>query len=452
MNKNDIVNLEIISITSEGHGVAKDGEYVYFVPYAIMGETVSVRILKIKKNIVYCRLLEVLIPSPFRREPECADFFKCGGCSLLNIDYNKQLEMKLQKVNDAIRRIGKIDYNVSKIIPSDKTYGYRNKALIPVSEDKEGNIICGFYRTRTHDVINMNECQIQDPDAFRVVYAVRKWMEEYKIKPYNEKDGTGFVRHIFFRKGIHTAEIMAGIVTFNKKTPHIDKLKNIIIENVPEVTSVIVNINNKKTNVILGDEILTLHGEKYITDKILNKTFKIGSLSFFQVNPYNVGNLYQAAIDMLSPEKDDVLFDIYCGIGTIGICASHKVKEVIGVEIIPEAIELAKENAKINNADNCTFYTGKAEEIIFKLIENNNRPTAVILDPPRSGCDKTLIDEIIKLKPEKICYVSCDVATLARDLNIFKESGQYNINEIIACDMFPNTPHVECCVLLCRTY
>ena len=449
MKKNDFITLEITSITSEGHGVAKKDQYVFFVPYTLIGETVSCKILKIKGNIVYCKLSEVLIPSNSRINPICPHFTKCGSCTLLNTDYKKQLDMKLLKVNDAIKRIGKIDFNVTKIIPSKQILNYRNKALIPVSYDKDKKIVCGFYRSKTHDVINMDNCLIQDKNAFIVAKKVKDWMEEYNIQPYDEKTSEGLIRHIFYRIGIHTGEIMAGIVSYKKNIPYLDKLKSSLLE-IENIKSIIVNINPKKNNVILGDEVITLYGNSYIKDEISGLKFKIGSKSFFQVNPYNVSNLYNKAIELLELKKDDVLFDIYCGIGTIGLCASHKVKEVIGVEVIDEAIEYANENAKLNGITNATFYTGKAEDIIYNLIENENRPTAVILDPPRSGCDKNLLTEIEKLKPDKICYVSCDVATLARDLNILTQNNEYKIQEIVACDMFPQTAHVECCVLLCR--
>lgn len=450
MKKNDNIVLEITSITSEGHGVAKKDQYVFFVPYALMGETVSCKILKVKGNIVFCKLLEVITPSDKRIEPACPHFTKCGSCTLLNTDYSKQLEMKLLKVNDAIKRIGKIDFNVTKIIPSDKILNYRNKALIPVSYDDNKNIMCGFYRSRTHDVIDMDNCLIQDEGAFLVVKKVKEWMEKYNILPYDEKSHKGLVRHIFYRIGVHTGEIMAGIVSYKKNVPYLDELKSSLCK-IENVKSIIVNINPKNNNVILGDEVITLFGNPYITDEISGLKFKIGSKSFFQVNPYNVSNLYNKAIELLDLKKDDILFDIYCGIGTIGLCASKKVKEVIGVEVIDEAIKYANENAKLNGITNATFYTGKAEDVIYSLIENENRPTAVILDPPRTGCDKNLLDEITKLKPNKICYVSCDVATLARDLKILTENNEYKIENIIACDMFPQTAHVECCALLYRT-
>ncbi len=442
MKKNDTIVLEIISITSEGHGVAKKDQYVFFVPYAILGETVLCKILKIKGNVIYCKLIEIITPSDARIEPVCPHFTKCGSCTLLNTDYKKQLEMKLLKVNGAIKRIGKIDYEITEIIPSEKILNYRNKALIPVSYDKDKNIVCGFYRSRTHDVIDMDNCLIQDEGAFLVSKKVKEWMQKYDIKPYDEKTHKGIVRHIFYRKGVHTGEIMAGIVSYKKNVPYLDELTNSLLE-IDGIKSIIVNINQKNNNVILGDEVVTLYGNPYITDKICGLNFKIGSKSFFQVNPYNVSNLYNKAIELLNLEKEDILFDIYCGIGTIGLCASDKVREVIGVEVISEAIEYANENAKLNGITNAFFYTGKAEDVIYKLIENENHPTAVILDPPRAGCEKSLLVEIKKLKPKKICYVSCDVATLARDLKILTENNEYKIEKIVACDMFPDTAHCE---------
>ncbi|MBE7029314.1 MAG: 23S rRNA (uracil(1939)-C(5))-methyltransferase RlmD [Ruminococcaceae bacterium] len=450
MNKNDLITLTITSITSEGHGVSKTDGFVFFVPFALLNEKVKCKVLKVKKNIVYCKLIEVLDSSPFRKKSDCPHFTKCGSCTLDNADYKLQLEMKLLKVNDAIKRIGKIDYNVTKIIPSPEIYNYRNKALIPVSYDKEGNLVCGFFRSRTHDVINMSDCLIQDKDAFLVAKKVYEWMIEYNIPAYNEETHTGIVRHIYFRKGIHTKEIMAGIVSYKKEIPYLDKLKESLLT-IEGMASIIININPFNTNVILGDEVICLYNEPYIKDKILEHTFKIGSKSFFQVNPYNVGNLYKQGIELLEINKEDIVFDIYCGIGTIGLLCAENAKEVIGVEVVDEAIEYAKENAKINNIYNATFYTGKAEDKIKELILSENKPTKVILDPPRAGCDESLINEIINLSPQKICYISCDVATLARDLKIFTESNKYKVEEIIACDMFPATSHIETVALLVRT-
>ncbi|MBE7021244.1 MAG: 23S rRNA (uracil(1939)-C(5))-methyltransferase RlmD [Ruminococcaceae bacterium] len=450
MKKNDIITLDIVSHTSDGQGVAKRDGLVFFVPYALCGEKITARVLKIKKNIVFCKKEEIITPSPERVTPGCPHFEKCGSCQFLNASYKLQLDLKLLKVNDAIKRIGKLDIPVTEIIPSPVVFNYRNKALIPVSENKEGQIVCGFYRNHSHDVIDMKDCLIQDKAAFTVVNRVKKWMEEYKIPPYNEITGTGLIRHIYFRRGIHTNEIMAGIVAFKKDVPHLDKLKEALSE-IGGITSIILNINPLKTNVILGKETKMLWGSPFITDKIMGKSFKIGPLSFFQVNPYNVENLYKKALDFLDLNKNDILFDIYCGIGTIGLSGAEKVKELIGVEIIDEAIAYARENAKINSTDNSTFYVGKAEEVIYELINKENKPTKVILDPPRAGCEESLLKEIIKLNPEKIAYISCDVATLARDLNYIKNNSDYEITEIAACDMFPETAHVECCALICRT-
>ena len=449
MNKNDMVTLDIVSVTSDGHGVAKKDGMVFFIPYGLPGETVLCKILKIKKTVAYCKLIEVITPSKERALPSCPHFGVCGSCSFLNAEYPLQLDMKLTKVNDAIKRIGKIDFDIKTIIPSPEALNYRNKALIPVSSDKEGNIICGFYRNHSHHALDMNDCFIQDKNAFMVASTVKEWMITYGISPYNEEKGEGLIRHIYFRTGIHTSEIMAGIVSYKRDIPHLDKLKDALLK-IEGISSIIVNINPDKTNVILGNETKILFGHPYITDEILGVKFKIGPRSFFQVNPYNVGNLYKKALDFLELSKEDILFDIYCGIGTIGLCGADKVKELIGVEIVDEAISYARENAKLNGISNSTFYVGKAEEIIYELIDKENKPTKVILDPPRAGCDESLLKEIIALSPEKIAYISCDVATLARDLNYIKNNSDYEIKEIVACDMFPMTPHVESVALMVR--
>lgn len=443
MKKNDIVITDIISFSSEGYGIGKIDEYVLFVPYTCTGDKVKVKIINVKKNILFCKVEEFIEKSDSHSEPSCGSYKQCGGCTLLHINYNKQLEFKKTKVEDAIRRIGKLDVKVHDVCPSDCT-GYRNKTLIPVGLDKNGKITCGFFRRKSHDIIDMDNCIIQDKSADEICKAVISWMYEYDIKPYDFKTNKGIVRHIYIRKAFSSGKMMAGVVANADKLPFEKELAEKLAEN-PDVVSVICNVNKKATNVILGEKTNILYGEEYLEDTLLDKTFKIGSLSFYQINRNQTENLYSKAKELLKLTENDVLYDIYCGIGTIGICIGDNVKKIIGVEIIPEAVELAKENALLNGIINSEYFVGKAENMSFP---DNEKPTAVVIDPPRKGCDKKMIDTLLELSPEKICYISCDPATLARDLKIFSESGKYKIGDVYPFDMFPNTEHVEAVVLL----
>ncbi len=445
MQKNDYVITKIVSLSSEGYGIGKNDEYILFVPHTCIGDLVKVKILKIKKNTAFCKITEYIEKSPHHITPLCDSYKMCGGCSLLHIDYEKQLEYKKNKVEEAIKRIGKLNLKVHEVHPSSQ-FNYRNKVLIPVGEDKDGNIIHGFFRRKSHDIINTKGCVVQDNDSVIICNLVTEWMKSYNIKPYNFETGKGIVRHIYIRKAFSTGNIMTGIVATKENISHIEKLIESLKE-IKGVSSVILNINSEKTNVILGNKTKILWGDEYLKDKISDKEFCIGSMSFYQINREQTENLYKKAGELLELFENDVLYDIYCGIGTIGICIGSNVKKIIGAEIIPEAVELAKKNAALNGIDNAEYFVGKAEEMTFS---DSEKPTAVVIDPPRKGCDINLINTLLELKPQKICYISCDCATLARDLKIFSDSGLYTVGDVYPFDMFPNTEHVECVVRLCR--
>lgn len=446
MRKNECFEVEIVSMSSDGSGVARVDGTVVFVPFALPGDLLEIKILKVKNNIAFGKIAEVIKASPLRVAPLCSDFGKCGGCSLMHMSYQGQLEYKKQKVCDAIKRIGKLEAEVENVVCSDEE-GYRNKALVPVSYDEEGNICAGFYRRRTHDIIPFEKCVIENSSVGQICECVLKWMKEENIKPYNQETGKGTIRHIYFRRAALEGKIMCGVVSAFEKLPAEEKLADMLFE-IPGVSSVINNINKEKTNVILGNRTKVIRGEKYLKDVLLGKEFSIGSLSFYQINRNQCERLYSKAGELLNLNEHDILYDIYCGIGTIGICLGDKVKKLVGVEIVPEAVKLAKLNAEVNGYKNAEYYVGKAEDMTF---EENEKPTAVVIDPPRKGCDPALIETLLSLEPERICYISCDPATLARDLKIFAESGKYKIGKVYPFDMFPQTEHVECCVLLCRT-
>lgn len=445
MKKNDFTVTDIVSMSSDGIGIGKIEQYVLFVPFTCIGDKVKVKILKVKNNIVYCKVHEYIEYSDAHREPPCNCYDKCGACSLLHISYEKQLEFKKSKVEEAIKRIGKLSLDVAPVKPSAES-GYRNKVLVPVGTSENGELIYGFFRKKSHNIIKMEKCVIQDKIVAVICDKVIDWMKKYNIKPYDFDTGTGIIRHIYIRKAFSKNTVMAGVVANCNNLPFEKELVDTLTE-IPEIISIIHNVNQINTNVILGSKTKVLWGDEYLTDTLLGKKFYIGSLSFYQINPIQTDNLYRKAGELLKLNKNDILYDIYCGIGTIGICLGDNVKKIIGVEVVPEAVELARKNAKINNIENFEYLTGKAEEITFS---GKDKPTAVVIDPPRKGCDAELIDTLLKLKPEKICYISCDCATLARDLKIFNESGLYDIGNVYPFDMFPNTEHVECCVLLSR--
>ncbi len=447
MRKNEIYRLSVTGTSSEGSGVARLDAFVIFIPGAIEGETVEAKILKVKKNIAYAKVEKILSASASRIEPLCEIAQPCGGCCYLHMDYEEQLRVKRQKVIDCLRRIGKIDCPVAETIPSPELFHYRNKVLIPVGKNDRGELCAGFYAARSHRIHSADNCLIQHPKANQVIHCIKTWMEAFQIPPYDEATHSGLIRHIYFRIAVSTGQIMAGVVANAETLPHGNSLAEALLS-IEGVTSVIHNVNREKTNVILGKKTNFLAGKTYIEDTILDTTFRIGPLSFYQVNPFQTARLYQTALNALKLTEEDTLFDIYCGIGTIGLCAAGQVKRLIGIEVVPEAIEYAKQNALLNGRNNATFFVGKAEDQIFDLIRQGDIPTAAVLDPPRAGCDQKLLDAMIQLAPRKLCYISCDPATLARDLAYLTQHSDYRIQSVIPVDMFPHTSHVECCVLL----
>ncbi len=447
MKKNEIYRLSVTGISSDGSGVARLDSFVIFIPGTVSGETVEAKILKVKKNIAYAKSEKILVPSENRINSSCEVAQPCGGCCYLHMDYEEQLRVKRQKVVDCLKRIGKLDCPVAETIPSPEVLHYRNKVLIPVGRNAQGEICAGFYAPRSHRIHAADACLIQDTKASEVIRCVKNWMNTFQITPYEEGTHSGIIRHIYFRMGRSTGQIMAGVVANTEMLPHAEELAKALLS-VAGVTSVIHNVNCEKTNVVLGKKTNFLAGSDNIEDVILDTRFHIGPLSFYQVNPSQTARLYQTALDGLQLTKKDVLFDIYCGIGTIGLCAAKKIKRLIGIEVVPEAIQYAKQNAGLNHIENAEFFVGKAEEKIYDLIHRGDIPTVTVLDPPRAGCDRKLLDAVIQLSPGKLCYISCDPATLARDLSYLNEHSDYQIRSVIPVDMFPQTSHVESVALL----
>ena len=476
IEKNGEYIVDVTGLGFEGEGVAKIESFPIFIQGALVGEKVKVKIVKVSKSFAFGKLIDIIEVSEHRREPVCSIYKRCGGCGLQHLSYEGQLDFKKNRVKDVLERIGKLKVSDEQTIesgelkvesdraegisPSDgvilhdtigmeEPYRYRNKVQLPVGEEN-GEIKIGFYAPRSHEIIDMNTCHIQDEVGDRVVALTKEWMKKHSIKPYDEQKDTGIVRHVMIRRGFKTKEVMVAIVTRIKDFPYKEEFVDLIKENIEGITSIIQNVNKKKTNVILGEENITLFGKDHISDYIGEFKFNISPLSFFQVNPIQTEILYSKALEYAGLTGDEVVFDAYCGTGTISLFLSQKAKKVYGVEIVEQAIENALINAKENKIDNVEFIVGKSEEVIPELIEKGIKADVVVVDPPRKGCEKSLLEAIGKMQPDRIVYVSCDPGTLARDLGILEEEG-YRTVEVQPVDMFPQGAHVETVVQLTRT-
>ena len=472
-SKNDCVELTIEDIGVSGEGIGKVDGYTLFVKNTVIGDVVRVKIMKAKKNYGYARLMDIIKPSKDRVEPACPIARQCGGCQIQAMNYNAQLKYKQKLVKDNLLRISGLtegaDYEMCEILGMDTPFRYRNKAQYPVGEDKDGNIVMGFYAGHTHSIIACpdDDCMLGHSDNTFILNAVKEWMKEYRVRAYNENIHKGTVRHVLIRTGYHTDEVMVCLVTKKMlRKEAADGLVKAIQKLKLNVASLVVNINKEDTNVILGKECITLYGRPYIEDYIGDIKFQISPLSFYQVNPKQTEVLYNKALEFAGLKGNESVWDMYCGIGTISLFLAKKAAKVYGVEIVPQAIEDAKNNAKINNIDNAEFFVGKAEEVVpafYKKqtgVQSDNdstdskeydmtRPDVVVVDPPRKGCDKKLLDTIVSMSPDRIVYVSCDSATLARDLKLLVECG-YKVEKVQPVDQFGNTVHVETVVLLSK--
>ena len=453
IEKNKEYILDIISQGYEGEGIAKVNDtFPVFVEGALKGERVNARIVKVKKNFAYGKLVDIIEPSSERCEAKCNIHKRCGGCKLQHSTYNEQLNFKFERVKDCISKIGKLDEGIVKFpLGMKEPWRYRNKVQLPIGK-VNGEVVIGFYAPRSHNIINIDSCLIQDEVADKVAKITRKWINKYNIEPATVDgnfNSNGILRHIMIRKAFKTKEVMVVLVATKEKVPFINEFKEEIVKNIEGIKSIVLNVNSKNTNVILGEKCITLYGEDVIQDYIGNFKFNISPLSFFQVNPIQTEILYNKALEYASLTGNETVFDAYCGTGTITLFLSQKAKKVYGVEIIEPAIINAKENAKLNNVENAEFFVGKSEEIIPKLINEGIKADVIVVDPPRKGCDIKLLNAIGETKPEKIVYVSCDPSTLARDLKILEEKG-YKTIKVQPVDMFPQTSHVECVCLLTK--
>ena len=448
--KNDIVTLEIVDCGTDGEGIGKADGFTVFVKDAVIGDTIMAKIMKAKKNYGYGRLMEILKPSPYRVEPVCLSARQCGGCQLQAVSYGEQKVFKEKKLRGHLERIGGFtEFPMEPLIGMDDPYHYRNKAQFPVGRNKEGRIVTGFYAGRTHAIIENRDCALGIPQNKDVLDRVIAHMEKYNIAPYDEATGKGLVRHIFVRYGFFTGELMVCLIINGQDLPHQRELVEKLCE-IPGMTSISLNMNKKRSNVILGDKVKTIWGEDYITDKIGDISYEISPLSFFQVNPKQTWKLYSKALEYADLHGEETVWDLYCGIGTISLFLAQKAKFVRGVEIVPAAIEDAKRNAQINHIENVEFFVGKAEEVLPREYEKNGvYADVIVVDPPRKGCDEMLLKTILKMQPKRVVYVSCDSATLARDLRFLCDNG-YELKKVCGVDQFPQTVHVETVVLLSK--
>jgi len=481
-NKNDIVTVTIEDIGAEGEGIGKVDGFPLFVKDAVIGDLVQARILKIKKNYAYAKVENIIKPSPFRAEPRCAYHRQCGGCQIQALSYEKQLEFKQNKVKNNLIRIGgfssdEIENVMDPIVGMEEPYNYRNKAQYPVGKNKEGKIITGFYAGRTHSIISNTCCHLGDPCNENILKIILEYMEAYHIEPYDEETGKGQVRHVLIRTGFTSGEIMVCLVINGrgkaKKGEYLENQDRLIeaLTAIEGMTSISVSINTERTNVIMGKEIHLLWGKSAIQDVIhvrdMEKegypftgqqlSFHISPLSFYQVNPVQTEKLYSLALQYADLTGNETVWDLYCGIGTISLFLATKAKQVYGVEVVPQAIQDAKENAIRNRIDNTEFFVGKAEEVLPEYYVRKNaekkesadmtHPDVIVVDPPRKGCDAACLETMLKMAPERIVYVSCDSATLARDVKILYEGG-YELKKVRPVDQFGHTVHVETVCLL----
>ncbi len=449
VEKNKEYIVDIIDNGFEGEGIAKINNFAIFVDGAIKGEKCKILIVKVVSSHAFGKILEIIEPSKYRAEPDCSTYKRCGGCNLRHIDYKETLNIKKEKVQNLVNKSLTNKITVKDTIGMENPYNYRNKAQYPVGTNKDGVPVFGVFAKRTHEIIPIKECKIQKEISYDIAKFVLEQMKSFGVSVYNEKSGSGLVRHIITKVGIKTDEIMVIIVVNGKEIPGELTIANNIIDRFPNVRTVVKNINTRNTNVIMGDKNEAIVGRGYITDKLGNYIFKISPMSFYQVNPVQAEVLYNEAIKGAEITNNDVVCDLYCGIGTIGIFASKNAKKVYGIEIVKQAIDDAKSNAALNNIDNIDFICGDVEEAFDDLIKKEKvKPDVIIVDPPRRGLDEKTIENILKLKTERVVYISCNPATMVRDLKIMEE--EYEIKSIQPVDMFPFTSHVECVALMGR--
>ena len=450
MKKNDLFTVTIEDMSEDGAGIGKTDGYTWFVKDGVIGDVVEAGVTKMKKNYGFARLVRIITPSPFRIAPRCPVARQCGGCQLQAMSYEEQLRFKERKIRSNLSRLGGIPEDqipMEPIMGMEDPWRYRNKAQFPFGRDKDGEIVTGFYAGRTHSIIPQEDCLLGIEENKDILEIIKNFMKEYKIEPYDEAEHRGLVRHALIRKGFATGQLMVCLVINGKKLPRAEVLTERLLA-VPGMTSISYSVNEERTNVILGREVTHLHGPGYITDRIGEVSYRISPLSFYQVNPVQTRKLYETALEFAGLEGGETVWDLYCGIGTISLFLAQKAKKVCGVEIVPQAIQDARENARLNGMENVEFFVGKAEEVLPEQYERNHmRADVIVVDPPRKGCDERCLETIVKMQPRRLVYVSCDSATLGRDVKYLREHG-FELTRARGCDMFAWSVHVETVVLL----
>ena len=471
--KGDVLTVTIEDLSDEGLGIGKADGYALFIKDTVVGDECKVKIMKAKKNYAFAHLEEVIKPSSFRITPLCKNAKACGGCQLQAMSYEAELAFKENKVKNNLIRIGGfsedfIESIKETIVGMDTPFRYRNKAQYPIGYDRNGNLVAGFYAGRTHDIIPNTDCLLGREINKTILECILSFMSKEKISAYDEKTGKGLLRHVLIREGFTSGEIMVCLIVNARSLPKEEQLCETLIKEVPAIASICLNVNLKDTNVIMGDETRVLWGKETIEDELDKVKFKISARSFYQINPVQTERLYKKALDYASLSGKESVWDLYCGIGTISLFLARKAGKVYGVEIIPEAIADAKENAKLNGITNAEFFVGKAEEVLPEFYEKQKKeseaeklsdsdkdsqsmlhPDVIVVDPPRKGCDEKCLETMLKMEPERIVYVSCDSATLARDLKILCEE-KYELKAWQCYDQFSRTVHVETVVSLSR--
>ena len=447
IQKNQEYVVDIIDNGFEGEGIAKIDNFTIFIPGTIKGEKVRILIVKVLSSHGFGKIVEIIEKSQARQDVDCNTYKRCGGCNLRHVKYEETLKMKQNAVQSLVNKTLKNKLQVKETVGMENPLHYRNKAQYPIGINKQGEPVIGVFANRTHEVIPIDNCLIQNKKSEEIAKFIIEFIKEKNISIYDEKTGKGLVRHIVTKVGIKTGEIMCVIVINGHKIPNESELVENLKTRYPEIKAIVKNINIKNTNVILGQENINLYGNGYIEDILGEYKFKISPLSFYQVNPVQAEKLYNLGVSMAEITKDDVVFDLYCGIGTISLFMSKFAKKVYGIEIVEEAVKMAKENAESNNVSNTEFFAGDVEIVLDDLINNKGiKADVVMFDPPRKGLDKKSIDNILNIRPKKIVYISCNPATLIRDLADFE--NEYDVKTIIPVDMFPFTSHIECCSVL----
>lgn len=451
MKKNDVIRLAITGVTAEGSGVGRHEGMAVFVPAAAPGDEIDCKIVKVLKSYAFGIIHSLVTPSPHRTEPDCPSFRQCGGCVFRHMGYESECRIKKDRAEEALRRIGGFqNLSVAPLQGARVRNRYRNKAQIPLGLSPKGELVMGFFAPHSHRIIPMEDCLLQ-PRAFTAAMEVfRRWQKTYNVPVYNEESHKGLLRHLYLRQGQQTGELMVCVVVNGQSLPHGEELARLLKAEIPGFCSLIVNQNREKTNVILGKTCQTIYGEDHITDVLCGLKFRLSPLSFYQINRDQAEKLYEKAGEYAALTGTETLLDLYCGTGTIGLSMAKNAGRVIGVEVVEEAVENARENAAENGIQNAEFLCADAAKAAAVLKERGETPQVVILDPPRKGCDPALITTVADLAPSRIVYVSCDPATLARDLKHFAALG-YEPREVTPFDLFPATSHVECCCLLTKT-